>query len=319
MNLIICTTPFQMLIAEKIIHYYPNRKFHLFVITHNYNDKYIYYYNRLRGFCENSSYIKLLPQGRSKIYTLLDLIYLRVYSFFLPKYDTIFLANVEDIWIQTFLSRYINTSNICTYDDGTANIIYSSYLYKEKSYGFINRFCFKLIGKKFTLTIFRNVSKLHFTIYKFKRNIIEKTQYIELYSKPNSAELSIDNREEICIFLGQPIYQFDRKLYDTIPKFIRKYNIENYFCHPREDILNLKLPDINFIKTEFIFEDYIIRMINENNYKFKVYTFFSGAILNIVNFPNVEVYAIKSQSIPESVNSIYNIFQDSGVNVIEEE
>lgn len=319
MNLIVCTTPFQMLIAEKIINFYPNRKFHLFVISHNHNDKYIFYYNRLRKLCERASYIKLLPQGKSKIYTLLDLIFLRGYSFFLPRYDTIFLANIEDIWIQTFLSRYINISSVCTYDDGTANIIDSSYLYREKNYGFLSEFCFRLIGKKFNLTLFRESSKLHFTIYRFEKNIIEKKQYVELYSKPNGVELSMNNEKVVCLFLGQPIYQFDKKLYDMIPKFIHKYKIENYFCHPREDISNLDLVDINFIKTEFIFEDYIIRMINEYNYRFKVYTFFSGAILNIANFPNVEVYAIKPQSIPEDIEPIYNVFQDFGIKVIEGE
>ncbi|QLB17520.1 hypothetical protein A6B40_07945 [Mannheimia varigena] len=319
MNLIICTTPFQMLMAEKIISLHPDEKFHLIVITHHDNKKYRFYYNRLSRCCEKFNYIKLLSSGKGKIFTICDLLYLRILSFFLPMYKSVFLANLENIWLQTLLSRFINSSDIYTYDDGTANIAEGSYLYKEENVGTLKNIVFRLIGKKVSLKLLKKKSKLHFTIYKSLRNIINETKHIVLYSDDEKTISSNCNQKEYRFFLGQPIYQFDLELYNKISQYINKFDIDYYFPHPREDIVHLKENYINIIKTELIFEDFLIEKLKQNNCKFKVYTLFSGSILNIANFPNVEVYAIKPKSIPEDISSIYEIFVNSGVTLIEEE
>ena len=48
-NLIMCTTPLQMLIAEKIIKLNKDEKFDLLVLALNNND--VYYYNKLKEKC----------------------------------------------------------------------------------------------------------------------------------------------------------------------------------------------------------------------------------------------------------------------------
>lgn len=317
MNLIICTTPFQMLIAEQIIKLHSNKKFHLFVITHkdNDNDKYRFYYSRLSKYCEKSSYIRLLYGGK-KIFTLTELLYLRVRSLFLPNYDSIFIANIESIWLQTFLSRFVNTSKIYTYDDGTANIVYGSQLYNNPQHNFIKKICFKLVGKKFDLEVFKKKSELHFTIYKHSKNIIEKTKFIELYPRKKTLAHTDYESKEVSLFLGQPLYHFDKVLYNMIPQYISRYNIDYYFPHPRENTKTVEGFGIKMIKTALIFEDYLIKEISSHNYKFKIYTIYSGSILNIAHLPNVEVYAIKSNYIPDEVKPLYDVFMNSGINVI---
>ncbi|MBV6544590.1 hypothetical protein HT668_05040, partial [Ursidibacter maritimus] len=130
MNLIIVTTPFQMMIAEKIIKIYSSENFHLIVLTSYDNCKYRYYYERIRKKCKKSNYIKTFPLRKSKIFTLFDLLYIKVLSLFLPQYKRIFLANIESFRVRTLISRFFD-ANIYTFDDGTANITYDSYLYNE--------------------------------------------------------------------------------------------------------------------------------------------------------------------------------------------
>ncbi|MDY3360867.1 MAG: glycosyltransferase family 52, partial [Clostridium celatum] len=237
-------------------------------------------------------------------------------SLFLPQYKSIFLANLENIWIQTLLSRFISDSDIYTFDDGTANITEGSYLYKEEDIVGLRKFVFRLIGKKVCLELLKNKSKLHFTIYKSFTNIIDNTQLISLYLDGNEINDYKYNQKESRLFLGQPIYQLDQELYNKIPQYIKKYKIDYYFPHPREDIGYFNEDGVKIIHTELVFEDFIIDKLKDSNCNFKVYTLFSGSILNIAHISNIEIYAIKPNILPNNINSIYEKFLQLGINVI---
>lgn len=64
-NIIICTTPLQMLIAHKIIKTKADESFDLLVIAQQDNEKYRYYFNRLKKDCKKSLYYTLKKGGLS--------------------------------------------------------------------------------------------------------------------------------------------------------------------------------------------------------------------------------------------------------------
>ena len=77
MNVLICKTPLQTLIANKIIDHYPTEKFMLIMILSHFNDKNIYYFNKLKSRVENAILIDDTIYSRSKIVFLWDLIFFK--------------------------------------------------------------------------------------------------------------------------------------------------------------------------------------------------------------------------------------------------
>lgn len=53
-NLIVCSTPLHMLIAEKIINMHPSEEFDLLLITDAFNEKYNFYRMRLSSRCNKT-------------------------------------------------------------------------------------------------------------------------------------------------------------------------------------------------------------------------------------------------------------------------
>ncbi|MFC0308283.1 glycosyltransferase family 52 [Gallibacterium trehalosifermentans] len=324
MNLIICTTPFQMLLAEKIIDVYIEEEFFLVVITDNMNDKYQYYYNKLLKKVKKAICIKTLLTHNIKIcrnfFDVLDLLYFRLYGVYLGNrsYKKIFLANVESFRVHMFLSGFKNYE-LYTFDDGTANIIEGSHLYKETLIGAKKRLLMKIIGNKLSLSILKSKSKLHFTIYKDLKNIIDNVYCIELFSDKldkliQKTNANFDNvSKEIKIFLGQPLYEFNPILYERISSYLKLYNIDYYFSHPRET--KCYFSSVKYIETSLLFEDYLLKELMGKDVSISVYTIFSSSLLNIINFPNITLFAIYDKEV-EKMKEIYEIFRKKGVNIV---
>lgn len=315
MNLIIVTTPFQMIIAEKIMQIYPQESFHLIVLTSYDNCKYKYYYERVSKKCKMANYIKTLPMRKSKLFTLFDLFHIKLLSLFLPKYKKIFLANIECIRVKTLISRFFY-ADIYTFDDGTANITYNSYLYNETKANKLLKFVLMILGSDFSMARLKERSLLHFSIYKDKKNIINNVKYINLISDYNIKELGkekLNNKiPPIKLFIGQPVYEISPRLYDDIDTILNQFNIKYYYPHPRE----LYKKNVEYIDSEFILEDYIISYISKGYY-FEIYTLFSGSILNMMNLNNVKLYSVRTINVTEEFKGVYDIFKENNITVID--
>lgn len=319
MNLIICTTPFQIIIAQNIMNLYREQKFCLLLIAPYRNGKYLFYYNKVikeNTNCIKLEYIKTLPKNYSKLFTLYDLLRLRFIGFFYRKYEKIFIANIESIWVQAFLSSLRDCVEIYTYDDGTANIIKSSFLYREAEMSFLSRLVLRMIGNKYSLSKLKKRSICHFSIYKNIPNIIENIKYLKLFPLDEiGLNEKSENNKSVNIFLGQPLYDYNPKLYEKLPKVIRGLEIDLYFPHPREKI-NLH-NDIQYVDSNLIFEDYLFsELMGNKNTIYNVYTVYSGGILNLLNIPNVKLNAIKLDGVGGDLDEIYDFFSRLGINVI---
>lgn len=318
MNLIVCTTPLQVLIAERVMELYPNEEFYGVMITPFNNEKYKHYYQRLSEKVNCSMYINIYKsfycKGIIKIIELFKLKKKIVAGLRHQSFSTVFLANIENIEVQLFLSC-ICFNKVNTFDDGTSNIMKTSFLYQDSIHNLKNRIGRSVLGIKYYTEDLRSMTILHYTLYENQKNLIENIKTIDLLGKNAVVKniISTNFVGEKSIFLSQPIYESDilnKELFETLYK---KYKFDYYFPHPRE---NYEYEHSKKIDTHLVFEDYICNLINTNgNIKYTIYTYFSSAILNIKNLGQIiSVVAIKPDSKAfKEYDQIYDFLSEQGI------
>lgn len=310
MNLFICTSPLQVLIAKKIIseHSYQNNIG--IMITANLNDKNRYYFSQLQSYCSTSYLINLSEKNRIELFFLC--FYYR-YFFKLNQIRRVFFASIDSIYIQVIISSLQNIE-IYTFDDGTANVFKSSLYYVDRK-SWISRVKDVLLTNRFSMQKIKERSIVHFSIYENMSNIIDNVQYISLLNVDKAIKCLGNEKEAISIFLGQPISGNETLDKKYISAIIDEYGVDFYFPHPKE---RYHLDNVEYIQTDFIFEDYLINEIQQGKYCFKIFSFYSSALLNLIGIgDNVELIAIKLKSL-DQYNELYETFSKVGIRVIEE-
>lgn len=301
-SLIICLTPLQMLIAEKVISLNPDKQFDLLVIALSDNEKYKHYYQRLSKSCENSLYYK----ASSSSFEFLEFIKQLKLNKLHIKYQNIYLASVDSRHIQYIISKS-NKANIYTFDDGTANIMQNSLYYRDSKPPIWKRVIWRALGIKYYMGDIKNLSSTHYTIYKDISNIIDDTFYIDLFNKKLAAT---STNKTVRIFLGQPLYEISTHYSsEFITKTIEDNNIDYYYPHPREK----QLPKGNYeiINSNLIFEDYIIKFLEENpNTEAYVYSFTSSCLLNISQIDRVKPIYIYDDYLDSTLKDFYDLARD---------
>lgn len=302
-NLILCATPFQVLIAEKIIKAHPNADFDL-VLMFNKNEnrkKFEYYFNRISPLCNQT----LLWNYKAK---LPNLIHFKAYLYlnhFNKNYDELYLSNIHRAHFQMLVSSNMK-AKVITFDDGLANILPSSKLYIDNKLDILRASIWKLLGIYHTSKDIKKKSVKHLTVYKNIPNIVENTEFIELY-KHDLIKPTNDQQETIKIYLGQPLHETGDAFNNTnIGVLLNSLQIKKYFPHPREKVSSI--PGLEFIDTKLIVEDYIIEAINSNpNLQIEVYSFFSSAIINIASLDKVKCYYIHHPYVENNHKDIYEL------------
>lgn len=304
MNLIVCCTPLQVLIAEKIISLYPDEDFYGVIITPVLNEKYKYYYKRLGERCYKTYLINIKDYSKKIIF--LNALKIK-WMFYNLKFHRIFISNINDIIIQTITSKF-KSAELYTFDDGTINI--SSHNFESfRCESFQKKLARFFLGIDEGVDSIKKRSCLHYTIYPDFPNIIQNIKEIKILSEEPSC--SISNFDTIRIMLGQAIFPDDAKNKRIIEKIIHDNGITLYFPHPLEKFY---IENVMYIDTPLIFEDYLIK--NFSRTKCVIYTFFSSAALNVARFNNVEVISLKVKQLENPVLlEIYNFFEKRGIKV----
>lgn len=319
MNLIICCTPFQVLLAEKIIEKYPDDEFYGLMIFPINSEKYSLYKKRLFSKCSNDLAILNRPNyTHNVIKSLYSLIKLRGALLSLPNFDKVFLANLDNNYFHLLLSS-VKFNSLYSFDDGLANIDKTSGFYKTHHLPFFKKLILRLLGNKYDYFALKNMLTEHYTIYS-SENIIENTKCLDVFKCADSV---IDySKQELSILLGQPIYEqsylnkedIDKKHISLTKQVVNKFDIDYYFPHPREDYI---IDGVSYINTNLIFEDYFLQNM-ESNRRYIIYTYFSGAILPFINLNNVKVISIKPYDLPIERLGSYDLMKSFNINVIEE-
>lgn len=309
MNLIICCTPLQVLIAEKIIEMHPNEPFFGVMLSTVKNAKFDFYQTRLEQKCQQ---FFAMQQHSERIQLLKEILYLKS-TFRGKEFNKIFLANINELEIQFLLSA-IQFNELNTFDDGTANIIKSSILYKEEKIGLNRKLINLFLGNKYTLEKLKNLSKTHYTIYQGFPNIIKNTVYVDLINENELSGYELETSKVFNILLGQPIFEReDEKNIALAEKVIKAFDVDLYLPHPRE---KYKLSNVEYIDTNLILEDYIFQEFSHK--KCRVYTYFSSAVINILNkSPNIEVVALRVEVDNPAYIETYELFEKLGIKIID--
>lgn len=308
MNLIICCTPLQVLIAEKIIDKFPEQRFYGVMLTTVENPKMAFYRERLAKKC--AGFFSMLQQ-KDRINLIKGI--LNIQKHFKGKqFERVFLANTHELQIQ-FLVSAVEFEQLNTFDDGTVNIIPNSPLYYDDVMTLKRRFINRLLGNKYSIKKLREASHLHYSIYKDMKNIIDNVEYIDLITDVDNSLSLTSTEKSISILLGQPIYPEDERNIALANKVIERFDIQYYLPHPRE---KYSLKNVEYINTHLIFEDYIFQQSQQA--KYKVYTYFSSAIINVMNkSPNVEVVALEIDTENPSFQACYDLFRQMSIPVID--
>ncbi|WP_028859964.1 glycosyltransferase family 52 [Psychrobacter phenylpyruvicus] len=299
-NLLMCATPLQMLIAERIIRIYPHEDFKLLLLVLSDNDKYRYYYNRISSLCSGSIY-HVPERGLKGIFKLLKNL---KKNRMLIGYDKIYIASINESYFQYIIS-FNSKAQVFTFDDGTANIFSNSIYFKNENINIYKRICRGLLGLNIYTEHVRSLSKLHYTIYFDMPNIVDNTKYLELFDDTGSKKLKSSNKT-IKIYLGQPLS--DKFSDKYIASILDKLGVTHYFPHPREK--TFPNGDFQIIETPLIFEDYIINYLELNDEIFiEVFSFISGALINLSSFNRVRTVYIYNYKLYEEYKSFYDLVQ----------
>ena len=292
-NLIMCVTPLQLLIAEKIIQSKPDELFDLVLIALQDNEKYRYYFQRVGKICQKKLFI---PRGRREITSLFSLINGMQQKKIKTSYTGIYLASIDSRLLQYIISKNIN-ADIFTFDDGVANIIPKGHYYSDGMQGSIKKLIWKILGVRYTSQEIRNQSKLHFTIYKDVPNIVKNTKYISLINNVSCPDHDTMTNNNLIIFLGQPLFEIDPIFTNEyVLKIIKEIKIDFYFPHPRE--VDIVKGNFEIIKTNYIFEDYISKFLDDNpNIHLTVISFISSALINVSSLSRVNVKYIYDENL----------------------
>ncbi|AZC01302.1 hypothetical protein DKE52_020225 [Acinetobacter pittii] len=293
-SLIMCVTPLQILIAEKIIQSRPTEDFDVIIFGLENNQKFNYYAEKLKKYAKAYWYSHVVY--KSSIYNLINFLkFIFQFSFngFNKKYDNYYLSSIDSRYFQYILSKKTNSSSVFTFDDGTANIVKTSIYYLRNLNDEKKNKIFKSLGIKYFQDDIKSMSKLHYTIYPQFENIIENTKEIKLFN--NNVKNKVRDKC-LNIFLGQPYEEFDSNLSaDNIEKLMDQLNIDLYFPHPREKN-NIK--NVENVNTKKIFEDYIVDFLDRNEDCYlNIYTFMSSAALNVKSFDSINIYFIQTHTL----------------------
>lgn len=304
-SLIMCVTPLQMLIAEKIIAINSEESFDLLVVALNDNEKYRNYFERLKKVCVNSLYY---IQGKGRL-AFFDYIKSLNKTNLDIKYNNIYLASIDSRHFQYIFSKNIS-ANIYTFDDGTANIITSSLYYSNTKPKFLKRSIWRVLGVRYYMEDLKEKSLLHYTIYKDIPNIIKSQQYTSLL--PATAQnQNITKDRTVKFYLGQPLTDISKDFdLSFVENNIDKLDIDYYYPHPRE----ASYPKGNYqiIESSLIFEDYIVQFLEDNpDVGVDIFSFTSTALLNIMSLDRLQATYIHENQIFSLHRDFYDFAEQS--------
>lgn len=314
-NLIICWTPLQMVIAEKIIDQNPNDKFYIVLISQTQNKRFNYYFNRLKG--KSIRALEFYYTKFDKKSQYISIIEPKIKGMLLPEIKTIYIASIDRPEVRAFMSS-LSSIEIKTFDDGTINLVPNS-PYLGNSEVITNKRLlnlYRLINSRYTIKKVRESSKEHFTIFKDLPNIMEKEgariTYLPLFDY-QKLKKNQPIKDTVKILLGTA----EENLKETSEKALENFNIKYTTLHPRQ---NYRLDNAITLESNLIIEDYLLREIEKNPHtQYEVYTFFSGAALILKDFPNVKVFGIKPTSLPDDywLSPVYELFEKAQIPILE--
>lgn len=290
MNLFVCMTPLQSLIAEKIISHESLNKAdcQLIYLVLTDNEKNHYYYSRL---AEGMAYAEYIDTGRSV--TTVN----RLRTLFKNKKYNVYVASIDDTLIHYVLS-FVKLHKLTTFDDGLANIFPNSSYYlgvdRGRVRGCVLKIANYLLGNRFSLDSIKRKTKKHYTIYPDFRNVVEKIESLNLL---NLRENELVEGGSINIFLGTMYEEVTynatdaNSLWGKVNDYIESSDGDwLYIPHPRDKRKNV----FNNLESSLLIAEEQIIVLRKKHKEINLYGFASSTQFNLMGVPDINIYPVNS-------------------------
>lgn len=309
MDLFICFTPLQTLIASRIISESNNEGGFLYYHAYYPSDKNKFYFLKLAS---NDKIVQ--SQFLSDEFNIAYLLKLKS-IFKNKKFNRIFLASLDN-QIAHYILSFCYFNELITFDDGSANINKKSLYYLNSNPKLLKKITHKLLGRKFYLDDVIKASKLHYTIFNGFENITSNVSYLNIYDAiQNSTPLQ--NRS--CTVILGTVYrevfnsEVDSKVVQQKIISIMNDNVPCYYIpHPRE---NDDIPVKRYPDELLVFEDIMIDLVKKFD-SINVFGFASSSQISILNLKNINCTVFYSDDLLESVKNLTGLLSGKGAKVL---
>lgn len=311
MNLIICCTPLQTLIAGRIMDEHPDEKFYLIAYHNKEDKKLVDYYQRLRKRSAGGQIIKQIELDSywGKYWVTIRMLLWGLRHCSKPK---VFLANIEKAPLHLIIPWYKHRK-IYTFDDGLRNLAtdhLTSPLLQSTEPGRLLKMLIKIFGVP-NMHDLHVATRRHFSIYQYP-NKMPRASHIPLLD-----DGVIGRREEKRvhrIFIGQSMY-FDGKLDKELTERVLKLlDIDSYLPHPSE---SYKVEGVTYIKTLDIAEDYILKQLHSTQDTIEIYSFTSTVLINFHQSPRVRCVMIIPDRVLPYFEPVYTFMHSCGIQALQ--
>ncbi len=230
--LFLCRTPLQARICLRIIELEKLEKADVLYFTQDDNESDRLYFSLLKKAAGNTQYLYITHQ-RFDILNHLKAYLATCKVFKRSHYQTVFLACVDSPYFKAILKQH-KAARLCTFDDGTSNIIENWYIsYHHDNEPGRLRFYNALAGLD-TRGKIKARSARHYSIYKGFKNICppEKTCFLEIFP---SRDEPTGSGPDISFFIGQPFHEYlSPDKMTRLKRFLANHRMDFYVSHPRE-------------------------------------------------------------------------------------
>ena len=273
MNIIFCTSPFQVLVAREVAKDTGEKFFGIYLKMSNDNRQKIYA-EKMKEFCEDTLFIdnkEWASELREKLANI--------------KIDKFYLASLDNPVAHMIFNP--NFMRLFTFDDGSTSII---------SPNMYTRYTDRVVGPEdITLENVINLSNGHYTI--FDTNTVFPTEkLIKMPFDINPKDFTrATNGKTLKVFLGQALGNYidekDIKITEKLTQeALEKLGDVLYYAHPR---VSVNLENAETIQSDKCFEEEIYDLLS-NYENVEVYGFYSTSLLLIRDIPGVSVHSFRT-------------------------
>ena len=273
MNIVFCTSPFQVLVAREVAKATGEKFFGIYLKMSNDNRQKIYA-EKMKEFCEDTLFIddrEWPGELREKLANI--------------KIDKFYLASLDNPVAHMIFNP--NFMRLFTFDDGSTSIIAPN---------MYTRYTDRVVGpNEITLEKVIGLSQGHYTI--FDTNTVFSTEkLINIPFDIKSKDFNrATNEKKVKVFLGQALGNYidekDIKITEKLTKkALEKLGEVLYYAHPR---VTVNVENAETIQSDKCFEEGIYDLLS-NYENVEVYGFYSTSLFLVKDIPGVSVHCFRT-------------------------
>lgn len=326
-HVFVCTTPLQVLIAQRIIADLITQPAQIIGLYLPYDDnaKHRHYFAKLQALCDHAAFVVLKNQRwRQRFATLNQLKRtLQRLNLWQQRAEGVYLASIDVLFVQ-FIVAKIKFKQLYTFDDGTANIFPNSSYHRPLPKSSAMQAFKKLLGIRHAdVGAVLSASQAHYTIFPHETNVIAHTIPIALYpdrsvTLAKIATVTPPQQTVKRLLLGQGLDAFigEAAYRELVQAMITRFAIDAFVPHPRERLdFGALLP---VLATDNIIEDYVMAELRQYpNQVIEIYTFMSTAVFTLKDLPRTRITLVYNRALWQQFVEAYQFLVSRGFRLVD--